>query len=152
MTSELIPCTVAHGQVLAALHGACFEKAWSEADFIQFLQPPVGRGFILTDDRAGEDPIGFIVLRIVADEAEILTLGVCPDYRGQGYGVRLMTGAIDCCRSIGAGILFLDVAEDNKAALNLYRKCGFNCIDRRSKYFETRLGPIDALILRRNIE
>ena len=112
----------------------------------------MGRGFIITDDQASEYPIGFIVLRIVADEAEILTLGICPDFQGRGHGAGLMRGAIEFCRSSGVASLFLDVAVDNKAALKLYKKCGFDCIDRRSNYFETRLGRIDALIFRRTIE
>jgi ribosomal protein S18 acetylase RimI-like enzyme len=59
-----------------------------------------------------------------------------------------MAGMIDNCRLNRIETIFLDVAEDNRAARRIYEKCGFDCIDRRSKYFETDLGRIDALIFR----
>jgi ribosomal-protein-alanine N-acetyltransferase len=44
--------------------------------------------------------------------------------------------------------IFLEVAEDNEAALALYRKLGFVELGRRKRYYE-RAGsePVDALTL-----
>ena len=49
----------------------------------------------------------------------------------------------------GATTMFLEVAEDNLAALALYRDCGFTAHGRRRAYY-MRGGaqPVDALMLR----
>ena len=152
MTTSLISCTQAHCQVLAALHQACFEKSWSAAEFEKFLQPPVSMAFIVADDNAGNDPVGFILLRLVAGEAEILTIGVHPDHRRRNFGRALVNLAIDHCRSNGIVTVFLEVAEDNLGARRLYKKSGFESIDRQIRYYETETGRKDSLIYQKKIQ
>jgi ribosomal-protein-alanine N-acetyltransferase len=44
--------------------------------------------------------------------------------------------------------IFLEVAEDNEAALALYRKLGFQEVGRRKRYYARRDGePADALTM-----
>ena len=83
--------------------------------------------------------------RAIPDEAEILTIAVLPPWRRQGLGERMLMAALDAIDASGIQSVFLEVAENNPAGQNLYRKHGFTQVGRRSGYYNT----VDALVLRR---
>jgi ribosomal-protein-alanine N-acetyltransferase len=129
---------------LAVLHAAAFPTPWDAAAFATLL------------DQAGvfvlEDPDGFILLRVVADEAEILTLAVQPAARRRGLGARLVREGAAVAAARGATRLFLEVADDNAAALGLYARAGFAKAGRRPGYYaRSDGGRQDALILTLNL-
>ncbi len=129
---------------LAALHATAFPAPWDAAAFEVLL------------DQAGvfvlEKPDGFILLRAVADEAEILTLAVRPEARGRGLGARLVSEGGLLAAARGATRLFLEVAADNAAALALYARAGFAEAGRRPGYYARPAGGRgDALILALNL-
>lgn len=136
--------TAAGGEAaaLAGLHASCFAAPWSESEFAALLGQP---GVV-----ALAEADGFILIRIAADEAEILTLAVQPAARRRGLGRRLVeSGARAACAG-GADRLFLEVAEDNAAARALYAAAGFVEAGRRRAYYPRAEGPaVDALILAR---
>lgn len=129
---------------LAALHATGFERGWSAAALADLLDQP---GVMVMTA-----PDGFILIRVVADEAEILTLAVHPQARGRGQGARLTRQAAAAAAAAGARRLFLEVAEDNTAARALYRRTGFESVGRRPRYY-ARAGaaPVDALLLSLNL-
>ena len=129
---------------LAALHAQAFAAPWSAAEFADLLSQP---GVLL-----GLEPDGFVLVSVVLDEAEILTLAVRPDARRQGLGRRLVERACVAAKAAGAATLFLEVAEDNAAARALYARAGFVEIGRRKAYYPGPDGRrIDALALRRDL-
>lgn len=136
--------TAAGGEAaaLAELHASCFAAPWSESEFAALLGQP---GVV-----ALAEADGFILIRIAADEAEILTLAVQPAARRRGLGRRLVeSGARAACAG-GADRLFLEVAEDNAAARALYAAAGFVEAGRRRAYYPRPEGlAADALILAR---
>lgn len=128
---------------LAALHATSFTPSWDIGAFEALL------------DQAGvvaiEDPDGFILLRSVADEAEVLTLAVRPSVRSRGLGARLVREGCAEVERRGATRLFLEVAEDNAAARALYARVGFVEAGRRPGYYARQDGPRqDGLILALN--
>lgn len=129
---------------LAERHAAAFSAPWDAPAFEALL------------DQTGvfviEEPEGFILLRAVADEAEVLTLAVRPSARRRGLGSRLVSEGAIAAASRGATRLFLEVADDNAAALALYARAGFVEAGRRPDYY-TRPdgGRQDALILALNL-
>ena len=88
---------------------------------------------------------GFVLARVVCDEAEVLTIAVMPAARRQGLGRALLTGAMRDAAGRGAQSMFLEVARDNTAALRLYRGMGFVQVGLRAGYYP---GNGDALVLR----
>ena len=95
---------------------------------------------------------GFILIRVVADEAEILTLAVRPQARRHGLGLSLVEQAAQTAAEHGAARLFLEVAEDNAAARSLYARAGFETAGRRPRYYARANGPaVDALLLSLNL-
>jgi ribosomal-protein-alanine N-acetyltransferase len=125
---------------LARIHDAAFSAPWDAAALADMLE------------QAGvfaiEAPDGFILLRTVADEAEILTLAVHPEARRRGLGARLVREGGSAAAARGAARLFLEVADDNTAALALYARAGFTEAGRRPGYYARPDGHRqDALIL-----
>eukprot|EP01035_Chromulina_nebulosa_P060053 gene60053-82151_t len=86
---------------LADLHSEAFDAPWSASAFADLLGQA---GVILEGDNDG-----FILIRTVADEAEILTLAVRPSARRQGLGARLVRAATDRSVDFGALRMFLEV-------------------------------------------
>lgn len=129
---------------VALLHGACFEDAWSTAAIAAVLASPGSFGLL---SLAGEDPCGFLLARVAADEAEILSLGVLPEARRRGHGRRLVAAAMEAAAEAGARRLFLEVAADNHTARALYLAKGFAQVGRRAGYYRRRSGAVDALVL-----
>ena len=87
---------------------------------------------------------GFILARVVGDEAEILTLAVAPAARCKGFGKALVRSAAAHAASLGATSLFLEAGVRNDAAQALYRGLGFVAVGRRKAYYADE----DADILR----
>lgn len=92
---------------------------------------------------------GFIVLRMAAGEAEILTLGVLPSARGKGLAKALVRAAAGHAAARNCKDLYLEVGIENKAARALYEGLGFVQVGRRNAYYP-RPGqpPEDALVLK----
>ena len=135
---------VATAARLAEVHAAAFSLPWNAAAFEALL------------DQTGvfpiEEPDGFILIRAVADEAEILTLAVHPSVRRKGLGARLVREGAAAAAAGGATRLFLEVADDNAAALALYARVGFAEAGRRPGYYARSGGRRqDALILALNL-
>lgn len=127
---------------VTSLHGLCFEQGWPQADFIGHLQDDIGLGYFTV-----QGLMGFILLRVVLDEVEILTFAVHPDVQGQGYGGALLDGALIRMQISGARHLFLEVAEDNMRAYWLYRRFGLTELSRRQGYYKRRRGRVAAIHL-----
>jgi ribosomal-protein-alanine N-acetyltransferase len=129
-------------EVLARLHAAAFDHPWDALALRDLLAAP---GVM-----ALAHPDGFILVRVAADEAEILTIAVTPAARRQGLGRRLVDAGAQAASERGARSLFLEVADDNPAALALYRRAGFAPVGRRSRYYARTDGPAaDAHVLKR---
>lgn len=132
----------------AAIHAASFAHPWQEADFEQlFVTPGVwGDGAIGDKD---ERLAGFVLSRIAADEAEILTLAVAPQWRMRGVASNLLAPHLSSLAANRAGRVFLEVEEKNTAALALYAKFGFKQAGERKSYYRTAdASPKGALIMR----
>ncbi len=98
------------------------------------------------------EPAGFVLCHLIAEECEILSLGVAPEHRGRGIGVRLVTAAVDKACTLGAQRLFLEVAEDNETARWLYTAQGFTPVGRRPGYYKRRgAASVAALTLRLDV-
>lgn len=132
--------------LVAVLHGACFDEAWSAAAIAALLATPGSFGLLSI---APEAPSGFVLARIAADEAEIISLGVLPACRRRGLARALLDAAARRAADSGASRLFLEVAADNAAARALYLRQGFAQMGRRAGYYRRGGGTVDALILAR---
>ena len=134
--------------VMADLHKKCFEKNWSEDEFAKLLGLPGVFSHILTQNG---QPCGFSLCNNSGEEAEILTICILPNYRGQALGEHLLAADIERLRASNCPRLFLEVAENNGSARRLYEKSGFQKIGIRRNYYQVGEQKIDAFVLEKNL-
>jgi ribosomal-protein-alanine N-acetyltransferase len=145
MSLRIDKAGAAHAAVLAALHAESIAPPWSTETFATLLGQPGVAGWIATDN---EEPVGLLLARAAADEAEILTLAVLPRMRRRGIAAHLMAQLVVWAASASTTRLFLEVAEDNVAARALYERSGFITAGRRTDYYAPGR---DALLLTREL-
>ncbi len=124
---------------LAKLHAKCFpNKPWSADDF---------RGLKNSGCEIIASQNGFIIWRVVADESEIITVGVAPDARGGGIGLAMLGLAEMDAKKNGATRMFLEVVENNTHARKMYDTAGYKIVGRRPKYYD----GMDAILMEKKL-
>jgi len=131
---------------IAALHAMSFRRGWSEQEVEGLL---LDRHVIAHRATAGTHLTGFIMSRLVEDEAEILSVAVVERRRGRGLGRQLLNLHLRRIAGLGARAIFLEVDEHNMPALRLYQHAGFQEVSRRPGYYAGT--GTTALILRRDL-
>jgi ribosomal-protein-alanine N-acetyltransferase len=135
---------------LAALHAPSFSDAWPAAAFASLLE----RDEVIVLLGAcgdGTSAQGFVLMRAVADEAEVLTFCVADGVRRSGLGGALLQAACVTALERGAAQMFLEVSEGNAAALGLYRREGFAEVGRRAAYYHHGPDASDAIVMRKSL-
>ncbi len=131
-------------ETMAAIHAECFwaaPRAWSAVEFAD-LEGQAGV-LVVTAEH------GFAVVRVVAGEAELLTIAVRPAFQGHGIGRSLLERSMAESRAAGAEAMFLEVAQDNLAARGLYDRSGFSEVGIRKDYYAgPRGGKIAAHVMK----
>lgn len=79
--------------------------------------------------------VGFLVARIIGEEAEILNLAVAEKARRTGIATKLLLRASDEMSHAGAQRCFLEVRESNTVAKAFYTRMGFETIGTRPRYY-----------------
>ena len=135
----------------ADIHSEAFDRAWSGDEFASLLSQSGGFGFVARRVGAPQEaPAGFVLARLIAGEAEILSIAVSRKYRGRGTGRLLMDRVLQHLHRERAETLFLEVDEENHAALALYKRLRFAEVGRRPAYYSDAKGrKTSALVLKR---
>jgi ribosomal-protein-alanine N-acetyltransferase len=134
---------------LAALQGASFRRGWSEDEFERLL---LDRSVLVHRATLGHQPVGFIISRLAAGEAEILSVAVARSHQGRGLARRLLDLHMRRLAGLGVRTIFLEVDDDNLPARRLYARSAFRQVGRRDGYYP-RPGSAAgaALVLRRDL-
>lgn len=138
-------------EAMAEIHHAAFGRAWDAGEFAGLLgqRTVFAVGVRRETALAGRRLAGFVLVRVVADEAEILTIAVRPAVRGRGLGRMLMDEALRRLHRAGAAACFLEVDRANTVALALYRSLGFAVAGERRNYYQAGPGGDGtALVMR----
>ena len=148
--SAVEPAIVADAELLASLHARSFSDRWSAPFIARLIASPGAVALIAREEGA---PCGFILVRVAADEAEILTLAIDPARRRRGLGRALVAEAAARACDGGARAMFLEVETGNDAAHALYAGLGFREVGRRRGYYRDAPGAParDALTLRADL-
>ena len=117
---------------------------WSASQYNEEFSSPT-RHFVVAINEQ-QSIIGYAgVFAPGAAEADILTLGVVPDHRGEGIAKGLMALITDWAIAQGSTAMMLEVKLDNTAAIGLYESLGYSKLNLRKDYFGAGL---DALVMR----
>jgi ribosomal-protein-alanine N-acetyltransferase len=153
-TISLRRAGVSDCDVLSDIHSSAFRRGWSDAEFESLLVQP-GVHALLAHYRARvgrQTPAGFILYRLAADEAEILSVAVLPESRRRGIGRQLLEEALRHVYREGARDIHLEVEDSNVAAIALYRGVEFRESGRRTGYYaQGRETPAGALVMLRQL-
>lgn len=90
---------------------------------------------------------GYAGLSVAGSDADIQTIAVGEQFQGHGIGRKLLGHLVDLSVELGVIFIFLEVRENNSAALSLYSLFGFKEISKRVNYYP---DGTDALVLRRD--
>ena len=113
-------------------HGGLLSEVYREDSFFALL---------VCDEKVS----GYIALRCMEDEGELLKIAVAIEARRRGIADELMKAALSYAGKNGISSIYLEVRKSNEAAVSLYRKHGFKQTGLRKNYYTEPIE--DALIM-----
>lgn len=130
-------------EALAALQARAYRHMapWPASGFADLLELPTTR--LITA------PHGFLLARVVSDEAEILSLATDPEHQRQGIASGLLDRFETRAAAEGVLDLFLDVAGRNIPARSFYAAKGYVEAGLRRSYYKAPDGTRDDAVLMR---
>ena len=160
MTVAVLAMTAEHIDALMPHERAMFgTEAWTESGYRAELADTERRRYVVAvGDAPAGDPgmvasgaelLGWAGVMLIADSAEILTVGVIPAARRRGIARQLLDDLLTGARARGAVEAFLEVRVDNAAAQALYVSEGFSQVGLRPGYYDG--GRVDAVVMRREL-
>ena len=96
--------------------------------------------------------VGFLLSSFVLDEAQLLLIGVSPDWQGVGVGGQLLKELINRSQDQGQKLMYVEVRSGNERAIRLYRSLGFIDIGVRRDYYPGLVGREDAIVMSLQID
>ena len=130
---------------IAAVHAASFQRGWGEDEIHRLL---LESNVVAHRAMSGGKLIGFILSRLAAGEAEILSVAIAPAWRGRALARPLLDLHLRRLAGLGVRAVFLEVDKNNAPACALYSRAGFREVGRRQGYYS---GGAAALVLRRDL-
>ena len=144
------PAEVRDADTLARLHAEGFHTGWPREDFAAYIAGDETPVYVACDAR--RRIAGFAMLRLAADEAELITIAVERRWRNKGIGRALLRALSEDLTTTAARRLFLEVAADNQPALQLYTRHGFVRVSERQGYYARPNGqPATAIVMVRDL-
>lgn len=142
--------TESEAGILTDIHEKCFPRYWNRQAFTDFFAVKDTFAFLVEE---GNIPIAMTVYRVALDQADVMTIGVLPQWRRKGIAKMLVEKIIADCSELGVKKLFLEVEDGNEAGLNLYEQSGFKHISRRKLYYKQLDGSLtDALVMVKKLD
>ena len=115
-------------------------RPWSEAIWREEIRSSFGLYLILEE---GDETCGHIGLKLISDEAHVMTIAVRPEKRRRGHARALLQAALSVPVAAGASRVYLEVRPSNATARTLYESLGFRETAVRPRYY----GDEDALLM-----
>jgi len=110
-----------------------FAAPWSRASFEAELLNRYSYSLVVTNENV---VVGYAVIWIFVDELHIANLAVKENWRGCGIASWLMNIIFSIAHENQIKIMHLEVRKSNEAAINLYKKFGFEIVGCRKNYYE----------------
>jgi [ribosomal protein S18]-alanine N-acetyltransferase len=92
---------------IAVIHGASFQRGWGEDEIYGLL---IEKNVTAHRATSGRKMIGFILSRLAAGEAEILSVAIAPSWRGRRLARPLLDLHLRRLAGLGARTVFLEVS------------------------------------------
>lgn len=119
---------------VVAIDQVSFSLPWPARSFqFELTDNPASRCWVTEVDGG---IAAMLVAWLIVDEIHIATFATHPDHRHQGFGSQLLLHTLRYAKEEGANSSFLEVRENNEAAIGMYRKFGFVENGRREGYYK----------------
>lgn len=141
---ELVPMREADVDAVTAIEQLAHPFPWTRGNFVDSLKAGHSAWVFLE----GGALVGYGVLMMTVDEAELLDITVVPECQRLGLGGALLEQLFVVARGHGATRMLLEVRPSNESGLALYRRFGFAEIGRRRAYYH---GKEDAIVMAREL-
>ena len=105
---------------------------WSQGQFTSSIENNDNLCYCLS---LNDKTIGYLIAMLAPDSADILNIGIDPDFKRQGHGRALFKHLIEELRKRHIGEILLEVRAENKPAIQFYKKQGFKEISVRKNYY-----------------
>ena len=129
---------------IAEIAESALTSPWSEKSIKDTLKSPNSFNLGLFEGQL----LGYIILGVAEEEAEIFSIAIDPDFQRQGNGGQLLDEALGRLQTKGNERVFLEVECENEAAIALYESRGFRQVGTRKDYYTLKDGTRqDALIM-----
>lgn len=119
-------------KAIALLEKECFSKPWSEKAILDAREN--NTVFLVAENQ--EKIIGYAGLQIILDEGYITNVAVTKECRGKGVAKALMEKLEEIGDKRELAFITLEVRESNLAAINLYKKFGYEKEGERKNFYE----------------
>ena len=115
-------------------------RPWSEALWREEIESPFSLYLVLEES---SEVCGHIGLKLLSEEAHIMTIAVRPEKRRRGHACTLIRASLAVPVAAGVRRVHLEVRPSNIAARTLYESLGFRTTAVRRGYY----GDEDALLM-----
>ena len=141
-TLTIEDASIRHLDRLIEIEMECFEKEAFTKQQIAYLLTDYNSISLVA--KINDKIVGFIIGKINVQRkslaGHILTIDISPTHRRKGIAERLLQEIEKIFREKGIKVCYLEVREDNIAALSLYQKSGYKKIGRLKNYYENAHG------------
>lgn len=121
---------------VSEIHGASFNRGWSDGEIEKLLaQDSYSCLVARRQGKSAAKLLGFVVVKKVLDEAEIISIATHPKSRRQGSAKHLLNTVLRQLQNDRVKLLFLEVDEQNRPAIELYKELGFQQVAKRDGYY-----------------
>ncbi|OGT15427.1 MAG: ribosomal-protein-alanine N-acetyltransferase [Gallionellales bacterium RIFOXYB12_FULL_54_9] len=135
--------TIADVDAVLNIEQAVQVYPWSRGNYTDALDS----GYLCFVEEIAGEIAGYAVLMPGVEEAELLNIGVAASHQRQGMGGAMLSALCKVATDKQLYRLFLEVRASNLAALNLYRRAGFEQVGVRRGYYHDAEGSEDALVM-----
>lgn len=129
-------------EAVAAVEEKCFAVPWKRDDFWREAKNELASYIVAELDGK---IVAYAGAWVSFNQADVMNVGVDPNFRGQGLGTLLFAELIKTVKARGATSITLEVRPSNKAAIKLYENFGLRSVGRRKGYY--RDNGEDAIIM-----
>lgn len=123
---------------------AIYSHPWTRGNFSDSLQSGYSAWVMIL---YGEI-IGYTLMMLALDEAQLLNISVAESHQKQGLGRVLLNHMLAIAKQDKVTNMFLEVRASNTSAIALYANMGFDEVSVRRGYYPVETGREDAVVMR----
>lgn len=136
MSYEIKPLTHRHLAEIVRLNLRCFAPGdnYTKHTFNYLLNEPRTLSYRVVAETG--DSVGFAFVMVKENNAaHLTTIGIAPEHRRRNLAARLLEHLESALRARSVGTIMLEVRVSNTVAQALYRRIGYNVVQRVGKYY-----------------